>query len=43
MKKSIVIFFLWLPATLFAQQSKEWENQIVNQLNRETMHAHFVP
>ena len=43
MKKSIAIFFLWLPATLFAQQSKEWENQIVNQLNRETMHAHFVP
>ena len=43
MKKSIAIFFLWLPATLFAQQSKEWENHIVNQLNRETMHAHFVP
>ena len=28
MKKSIAIFFLWLPATLFAQQSKEWENQM---------------
>lgn len=43
MKKSIAIFLLLIPPTLFSQQSREWENQIVNQLNREAMHAHFVP
>lgn len=24
-------------------QPKEWENQRVNQINREPIHAHFIP
>ncbi|WP_301706503.1 hypothetical protein, partial [uncultured Parabacteroides sp.] len=24
-------------------QHKEWENQRINQINREPIHAHFVP
>lgn len=34
--------FLILSVTSFAQ-IKEWENERVNQINREPMHAHFVP
>ncbi|MDF9828718.1 glycoside hydrolase family 2 TIM barrel-domain containing protein [Parabacteroides sp. PF5-6] len=33
---------LILSASAFAQ-NKEWENERVNQINREPMHAHFVP
>jgi len=34
--------FLILSVTSFAQ-IKEWENERINQINREPMHAHFVP
>ncbi|MDH6305391.1 beta-galactosidase [Parabacteroides sp. PF5-5] len=33
---------LLLAATAFAQ-NKEWEDQRVNQINREPAHAHFIP
>lgn len=33
---------LWL-SLLVHGQPKEWENQRVNQINREPIHAHFVP
>ncbi len=43
MKKYIIGFSLSLSSIVSYAQSKEWENPAINQLNRETMHAHFVP
>lgn len=44
MKHTLIAISALLSLTLsgWAQQ-KEWENQRVNQLNREPIHAHFVP
>ena len=40
--KRVLFFFLVTSAFLSAQPA-EWENPAVNQLNREPMHAHFIP
>ena len=41
-KYIIIIPLLCFSAFIFAQ-TKEWEDPAINQLNREVMHAHFVP
>lgn len=38
---SIILLLLAIPG--IAQDMPEWENPLVNQVNREQMHAHFVP
>lgn len=43
MKQHIIVFTLLLFSAVTSAQSKEWEDPAVNQLNREAMHAHFVP
>ena len=41
--KLFVIGAMLLSAFVSHGQSKEWENQRINQVNREPIHAHFVP
>ena len=44
MKHKLSAICLMLLSVLSGQaQHKEWENQRVNQINREPIHAHFVP
>lgn len=44
MKYKLFVIGAMLLSTLFVcAQHKEWENQRINQINRETIHAHFVP
>jgi len=43
MKQLILITSCLLLSVSAWGQKKEWENERVNQINREPMHAHFVP
>ncbi|MEG1748612.1 MAG: glycoside hydrolase family 2 TIM barrel-domain containing protein [Tannerellaceae bacterium] len=36
-------YLMVAPPTVFAAEPYEWENQRINQINREPIHAHFVP
>ena len=43
MKQYIIILSLLFFSALPSAQPKEWENPVVNSINREAMRAHFVP
>lgn len=44
LKFTILLSTLILPLVSFGQtKTPEWQNPLVNQINREAMHAHFVP
>lgn len=42
-QKKASAFFLLISSVMLSAQAREWEDPSVNQLNRESMHAHFVP
>lgn len=44
LKITSIILFAWIPITICAQPpAPEWQNPLVNQINREESHAHLVP
>ena len=43
MRQFYITAYALLTCLLVQAQPKEWENQRVNQINREPIHAHFVP
>lgn len=43
MRQLLLTTYALLTCLLVQAQPKEWENQRVNQINREPIHAHFVP
>ena len=44
MKKLFIYSILSFTAfTSFAHSDKPWQNPLVNEINREPMHAHFIP
>ncbi|MDL2244674.1 DUF4981 domain-containing protein [Parabacteroides sp. OttesenSCG-928-J18] len=43
MKYTLVIIYSLLLSTIASAQPKEWENQYINQINREPLNAHLVP
>lgn len=43
MRLFITLFTLWVVTVNLQSQPKEWQNQSINQINREPMRAHLVP
>ena len=43
MKKILLIAFALFTATIIYSQSAHWQNQFINQENREPAQAHFIP
>ena len=43
MKKILLIAFALFTATRIYSQSAHWQNQFINQENREPAQAHFIP